>query len=95
MKPDQTKDLHVRECKMNFQMQKLRQGQAEPTQTEKCFLQRLHWMRCPKCGRELTCERHGTVEIDVCQACRGVWLDARDLEAIVAAESGGLRSLIP
>ena len=94
MKPGQTEDPHVREYKMNFQMQKLRQGQAEATQTEKCFLKRLHWMRCPKCGSELTCERHGPVEIDVCQACRGVWLDATDLEAIVAAESGFLRSCL-
>lgn len=94
MKPSQSEDLHVREHEMNFRMQKLRQEQAEATQTEKCFLKRLHWMRCPKCGLELACKRHGPVEIDVCPACRGVWLDARELEAIVAAESGSLRSCL-
>ena len=94
MKPSQTEDLHVREDEMNFRMQQIQQKQQEATQMERRFLKRLHWMRCPKCGMELTCERHGTVEIDVCQACRGVWLDARELEAIVATESGFLRSCL-
>jgi uncharacterized protein len=92
MKPNQIEDLDVREHETSFRSQQLRQKQPEATQTEKCFLKRLHWMRCPKCGMELACERHGTVEIDVCVTCRGVWLDARQLEAILAAENGPVRS---
>ena len=92
MKPSQSDDLDAWKHEMNFRMEQLRQEQTEATQTEKRFLKRLHWMRCPKCGMQLTCERHGAVEIDVCQACRGVWLDATQLEAILAAESEFLRS---
>jgi len=94
MKPSQCEDLHLREHEMNVRMQKLRRKQAEATQTEKRFLKRLHWIRCPKCGMELTCERHGPVEIDLCPSCRGIWLDCTELETIVAAESGFLRSCL-
>ena len=52
----------------------------------------LHWMRCPKCGQELSTQQYGPVEIDVCPNCRGLWLDANELETILAKESGLLRS---
>ena len=51
-------------------------------------------MHCPKCGLRLAAEQNGKVEIDVCPSCRGVWLDANELETIVATESGFLRSCL-
>lgn len=53
----------------------------------------LHWMKCPKCGMDLQTLNKGTVEIDTCFNCKGVWLDAGELEQIVAAgseQSGGV-----
>jgi hypothetical protein len=66
--------------------------QPEATPTEKRFLKALHWMHCPKCGHQLTTERRDPVEIEVCPGCGGIWLDATDLETILAAEPGFLRS---
>ncbi|WP_083948145.1 TFIIB-type zinc ribbon-containing protein [Thermobifida cellulosilytica] len=43
-------------------------------------------MICPKCqGRMRTFDRMG-VHIDQCERCRGIFLDAGELEQIVAAE---------
>ena len=78
----------------NFLIQNLQQGQQEATSTEKRFLKALHWMRCPKCGHELTAERHSAVEIAVCPRCRGVWLDHTALEAVAAVENDFLRSCL-
>ena len=42
-------------------------------------------MRCPRCAMELVeCTRVG-VTVDVCDRCRGVWLDRGELEKLLAA----------
>ncbi len=82
------------EHEANFQMQKLHQEQQQPNPTEKRFLKALHWMRCPKCGHALATERHGSVDLDYCPLCRGVWLDLAALEAVVAPENDFLRSCL-
>jgi hypothetical protein len=54
-------------------------------------LMQLHHMKCPKCGMDLQTLTKGKVEIDTCFNCHGVWLDAGELDQIVAAgpEGGG------
>jgi hypothetical protein len=46
--------------------------------------QKLHYMRCPKCGDELHTLRYGQIELDRCFACHGTWLDEGELEKIAA-----------
>src|SRR6185312_12178244 len=39
-------------------------------------------MNCPNCGTALEpAKRHG-VEVEVCRSCRGLWLDARELDQL-------------
>lgn len=78
----------------SFRLQRLQHEQQQATHLERRFLKVLHWMHCPKCGHELAAEREGPVEIDVCPSCRGIWLDAKDLKAIVTADSSCLLSLL-
>lgn len=40
-------------------------------------------MRCPKCSNEMREIRQDDVYIDVCQRCRGVFLDAGELEMLL------------
>jgi len=47
-------------------------------------LKQLHYMKCPKCGMDLQTLSKGTVEIDTCFNCHGVWLDARELESLMS-----------
>jgi hypothetical protein len=47
-------------------------------------LKALHFMKCPKCGMDLHKLKKGTVEVDSCFHCQGVWLDAGELEALLA-----------
>jgi len=39
-------------------------------------------LRCPKCGQPMRQTHHDGVEIDLCPACRVVWLDHGEIEAI-------------
>ena len=49
-----------------------------------------HWMKCPKCGSDLTPEVSRGIEIDRCASCGGMWLDAGELDALAnAPKSGG------
>ena len=42
-------------------------------------------MNCPRCGSEPLDERvREGVTIDVCGACRGIWLDRGELEKLIA-----------
>lgn len=73
-------------------------AQAERTQSEEQEAQKqLHWMRCPKCGGELTEIGYRDQRVDRCGNCGGVWLDAGELEALALKEGGflwGLRKSI-
>lgn len=40
-------------------------------------------MECPKCSGELKIADRSGVEIDYCNNCRGVWLDAGELDKIL------------
>ena len=40
-------------------------------------------LKCPKCHEPMIVAEHGSVEIDSCAACGGVWLDGGELEALL------------
>lgn len=64
---------------------KLAMEQADATaQAERERLKQLHHMHCPKCGMTLQTVKQGTVEIDSCFNCGGIWLDAGELETLVS-----------
>lgn len=46
-------------------------------------------VKCPKCEGALIEIEHEGVNIDRCQACGGVWLDAGELEKLTQREDRG------
>jgi hypothetical protein len=52
-------------------------------------LKELHFMRCPKCGQELTTTKLGEVEVDVCPGCHGMFLDDGELEKLSGESARG------
>ena len=49
-----------------------------------------HFMRCPKCGGHLTTTLFGKSQIEQCPDCHGVWLDAGELDTLVAHPEPGI-----
>jgi hypothetical protein len=45
-------------------------------------LQKLHYMKCPKCGYDLERIDFRGLAVDKCFHCNGTWLDAGELEAL-------------
>lgn len=86
VKPSKVEDEHVWAHELKLRIQRLEAEQKAKSEAEKKRLKDLHWMHCPKCGQQLTTEAYSNVEVDVCPSCKGVWLDARELETIVENE---------
>ncbi len=79
----------------HFAREELHRKQKESIEKVKQALrerQKLHHMKCPKCGDDLETKIHEEVEIDVCKGCSGVWLDPGELETLAGKESTGLKN---
>ena len=46
-------------------------------------------MKCPKCGGDLKEQDIGNVKVDVCSDCRGMWLDAGELDLLRQVQKSG------
>ena len=61
-------------------------------------LRDLHFMKCPKCGHDMTQESLEGVSVDRCGFCEGLYLDAGELDQLVLKKDddrkGFLRRLI-
>ncbi|HVE87327.1 MAG TPA: zf-TFIIB domain-containing protein [Myxococcales bacterium] len=63
------------------------QQAAETEVQQREALQRLHFMKCPKCGMDLHAITKGKVVVDTCFNCHGVWLDAGEMERLLHGEA--------
>ena len=45
-------------------------------------------LKCPRCGSALTEREFQNVKVDSCPSCKGVWLDAGELEMVMLLERG-------
>jgi hypothetical protein len=53
---------------------------------ERQSLKDLHFMRCPKDGMPLLEIDYKGIKIDECSHCKGIWLDHKELDLILAME---------
>jgi uncharacterized protein len=87
VRPSEKEEHYFREQEMKQLLAKAQREQALQKEQEKKQLKELHYMHCPKCGQKLLVEKYGKVEIDVCAHCKGLWLDANELDQILAERS--------
>ena len=59
---------------------------ARRNEQEAQQLKELHWMRCPKCGREMDEETLSGIKVDRCQGCGGVFFDSGELELLLETQ---------
>ena len=89
MKPTKIEDNYIWVQGLQQRIAKLEKEQQAESEAEKLRLKEAHWMHCPKCGQKLSTEKCGSVEIDVCPSCKGVWLDVGELGTIVESAGQG------
>lgn len=49
---------------------------------------RRHFMKCPKCGADLTTENYEGVQVDRCPECEGAWFDAGEAARLLQRDAG-------
>ncbi len=87
--PSENEEKYFKELELRMRLEKLDKEQQATAEAEKHRLKELHWLHCPKCGQSLDQEHYGTVEVDVCASCKGLWLDANELDAILEGDKAG------
>jgi hypothetical protein len=53
-----------------------------------------HRGKCPRCGVNLKGEQFHGVQVDRCPSCHGIWLEADEIDSVVAHEDRGLLSRV-
>ncbi|MCP4899093.1 MAG: hypothetical protein GY906_19160 [bacterium] len=73
-----------------MRLKKLRDAAAlETASEEREEAKKRHYMRCPKCGGHLEAIHYRDVEVDSCLSCSGMYLDAGEIEKILAFKEAG------
>ncbi|MCH7714887.1 MAG: zf-TFIIB domain-containing protein [Gemmatimonadetes bacterium] len=75
-------------ARQEAELLKARREKAERTSIE--AEHQSHYMKCPKCGHDLTVEQYHGIEIDRCTNCNGVWFDAGEAEQLAGDGKEGI-----
>lgn len=66
-----------------LQDQELLKAQRAKLDAERKAAERkAHYMKCPKCGADLTEVAFSHIKVDTCGSCKGMWLDAGEIDLI-------------
>jgi uncharacterized protein with PIN domain len=85
-KPSRNEDEYFAKQSAELIKARRERAQGEAVSAER----RSHFMKCPKCGADLTTEDYHGVQIDRCPECNGMWLDAGEAEELLAREDAGV-----
>ena len=93
-KPSRAEDESFVKQELERRKQWAKEREAKMASEEKQKRKEAHWMKCPKCGMDLsTIELHG-VKIDQCPSCNGTWLDAGEMEQLLQADQGLMHKVL-
>lgn len=93
-KPSRPEDEFIRREEAEELAKKKVADEREATTQAREDAQKLHFMKCPKCGGDLAIEISHAIEIDRCKDCAGVWLDAGELEKLAGEDSNVLQDMV-
>jgi acetyl-CoA carboxylase beta subunit len=88
--PSESEEEHFARIELEKKKKLIEQHVAETAVEDRRKRKELHWMRCPKCGEGLTTVTLKAVAVDTCVSCQGMWLDAGELDQLVANDEGNL-----
>ena len=92
-KPNEKDEEYFFRLEMEKRRDAVRRRREELDDSERDRLRELHYMRCAKCGSELTEVVFRGVKIDKCFSCGGVYLDDGELEQL-AGRAGWLEKVL-
>ena len=91
-RPSDNEAEHKARMQLERQRDEAAKRRAAVAEEDRSRLKQLHWMRCAKCGSELSEIEFRGVKVDKCFSCGGVYLDDGELEQL-AGRPGWLEAL--
>lgn len=88
-KPSQTEEEYFARRESELRESRRLEAAAAAVDAER----KAHYMKCPKCGADLTVEEYHGIEVDRCTECNGVWFDAGEAELLSEKEAAGLGNI--
>ncbi len=89
-KPSRAEDEYFLKQELERRKQWAKEQSSKMAKEEKEKLQKLHYMKCPKCGMDLTTIEYQGIKVDRCPNCNGTWFDAGEVEQMMAPANSGL-----
>ena len=93
VKPSEKEEEYFARQELERKKKLEEEKQKKLAEEEKVRLKDLHFMRCPKCGMELSEIDYKGIKIDKCFNCEGIWLDAGEMEIVSQLEKSSLDKL--
>ena len=94
MKPSANENEYFARQEAERSQQVADERQAKLLEEERERERALHFMKCPKCGMRLQEIAIGSVRVDKCFGCEGVWLDKEELDVVRKAGGGLMEKLL-
>jgi uncharacterized protein len=93
VKPSELEEAYFARLELERRKKHEEEHRKKMAAEEKKRLKKLHYMRCPKCGMELSEMDYKGIKVDKCLSCDGIWLDAGELEQVSTMEKRALDKL--
>lgn len=89
-KPTRAEDEYFVKQDAELIKQQRAQLDAERARAER----RSHFMKCPKCGANLTEVDFHHMKVDKCAECGGLWLDKGEMEMLEHVDQNAVRGFV-
>jgi rubrerythrin len=93
-KPSRAEDEYFAKQELERRKQWAKEKEKKMAAEEKERRKQEHWMKCPKCGMDLTSIVFQGVTIDQCPSCGGTFLDAGELQQLLQADQGFVHKVL-
>lgn len=89
-KPSRAEDEYFARQELERRKTWAKEQSAKMATEERERLKKLHHMKCPKCGMDLTTIEFQGINLDRCPSCNGTWFDAGEVEQLMKPANSGL-----
>ena len=89
-KPSRAEDEYFAKQELERRKKWAQEQAGKMATEEEERLKQLHYMKCPKCGMDLTTIEFQGIHIDRCPNCNGTWFDAGEVEQLMQPQNSGL-----
>jgi len=94
VKPSESEEEYFARQEIERRKRQQKEHAEKMAEEEKTRLRELHFMRCPKCGMDLTHFELKGIELDRCVSCGGTWFDHGEIDQLISQEQSAIKRVL-